>query len=132
MKKTKKTRMIAALLTAAAGLAGCRDPLSDEVQAVYGPPPASDNTSAEASADSSQAEDSSTDSTAVLTNVTLSSAADSYDPSEEEIEDVYGPPEYFNGEEEEEVEEAVSEADNSYDPSEEERQYVYGPPEWLE
>ncbi len=129
MKKTKKTRMIAALLTAAAGLAGCTDPPSDEVQAVYGPPPASDNTSAEASADSSQAEDSSNDSTAVLTNVTLSSTADSYDPSEEEIEDVYGPPEYFNGEEEEE---AVSEADNSYDPSEEERQYVYGPPEWLE
>ena len=124
--------MIAALLTAAAGLAGCTDPLSDEVQAVYGPPPASDNTSAEASADSSQAEDPSADSTAVLTNVTLSSAADSYDPSEEEIEDVYGPPEYFNGEEEEEEEEAVSEADNSYDPSEEERQYVYGPPEWLE
>ena len=129
MKKTKKTRMIAALLTAAAGLAGCTDPPSDEVQAVYGPPLASDNTSAEASADSSQAEDPSTDSTAVLTNVTLSSAADSYDPSEEEVEDVYGPPEYFNGEEEED---AVSEADNSYDPSEEERQYVYGPPEWLE
>lgn len=129
MKKTKKTRMIAALLTAAAGLAGCTDPPSDEVQAVYVPPPASDNTSVEASADSSQAEDISTDSTAVLTNVTLSSAADSYDPSEEEVEDVYGPPEYFNGEEEEE---AVSEADNSYDPSEEERQYVYGPPEWLE
>ena len=84
MKKTKKTRLIAAILTAAAaGLAGCTDPPDEEVQDVYGPPPEYEQ---------SEAEDIAGDSTE-------SSRADStdseYSPRDEDIEEVYGPPEWF-------------------------------------
>lgn len=84
MKKTKKTMLIAAVLTAAAaGLTGCTEESYDSsvsvIDLVYGPPEAyaSEDSNDDTSADilESMAEDSS-----------------KYDPADEEIADVYGPP----------------------------------------
>ena len=65
MKKNKKTRLMAAILAAAAsGLTGC-DTNSDSVQTVYGPP---------------------------QTNEVTSAATSEYDPAKDDVQDVYGPP----------------------------------------
>ena len=62
MKKSKKTRLIAAMFAAAAGLTGC-DQGGSDVQTVYGPP--------------------------VTENTTATSE---YDPAKDDVQDVYGPP----------------------------------------
>lgn len=99
MKKTKKTMLIAAALTAAAGLAGCTNEPSDSgLQNVYGPPP-----------DYLQEMDTEDESA----NEQPSDSTEEYDPADEEIPDVYGPP-------------------VDYEPSEDEIPAVYGPPEALD
>ena len=62
MKKTSKTKLMAAMFAAAAGLTGC-DHGNSGVQTVYGPP--------------------------VTENTTITSE---YDPAKDEVQDVYGPP----------------------------------------
>ncbi len=62
MKKTSKTKLVAAMFAAAAGLTGC-DHGNSGVQTVYGPP--------------------------VTENTTMTSE---YDPAKDEVQDVYGPP----------------------------------------
>ena len=62
MKKTSKTKLMAAMFAAAAGLTGC-DHGNSGVQTVYGPP--------------------------VTENTTMTSE---YDPAKDEVQDVYGPP----------------------------------------
>lgn len=55
--------------------------------------------------------------------------SDDFDPSEEEPVDVYGPPEWFDYDPDNDD---VTEPDDDFDPSEEEPVDVYGPPEWFE
>jgi hypothetical protein len=62
MKKSSKTKLMAAMFAAAAGLTGC-DHGNSDVQVVYGPP--------------------------VTENTTMTSE---YDPAKDEVQDVYGPP----------------------------------------
>lgn len=115
MKKTKKTMLIAAALTAAAGLAGC----TEEPQNVYGPPnDYSQNLSGEE--DPASVEES------------VGEESDHYDPDEEEIADVYGPPADYDEEDSGDPDDSseVTEED-SYDPHLDEIPVVYGPPEDL-
>ena len=108
MKKGRKTILTAAILSAAAtGLAGCTNPVSDEVEIVYGPPPEADTSVSAEDTSSEDAESS------ILDKLESSE----YDPSSEEVEDVYGPPPEF---------------DDSYDPDDEPPECVYGPPEMLD
>ena len=121
MKKSRKTMITAAILTAAAaGLTGCTNPLaSEEVQDVYGPPT---DTSVSSTADiNSEADD------------------DNYDPKKEPHEKVYGPPpteesEYEPSTEPIQIEYGPveiyedSEADDSYEPSGDDIQTEYGAP----
>lgn len=62
MKKSSKTKLMAAMFAAAAGLTGC-DHGNSNVQDVYGPP--------------------------VTENTT---AMSEYDPAKDDVQDVYGPP----------------------------------------
>lgn len=52
---------------------------------------------------------------------------DGYDPEQNEIESVYGPPEWFEGDEVEPVDDDTNE-DDGYDPEENIPVAVYGPP----
>lgn len=120
MKKNKKTKLMAAVLTGAAMLTGC-EPSSDNVQDVYGPP--------------------------VMTDATTKEPSSKYDPSKNDIEEVYGPPVTEAEEEatapatefkpENETVAALygpppteeSEESTVYEPSRDKVQTVYGPPE---
>lgn len=144
MKKTKKTILTAALLSAAAAmtLTGCT---KDDVQTVYGPPPDEDTSVTSENKESSDAPES-----------VPADEPSEYDPSSEEVQDVYGPPpeddESSIAPDDEESsyapeadliqveygpyldtdENSVSDDSNSFDASLELQQLVYGPPEAFE
>ena len=85
MKKTKKTLLTAAILTAAVNFTSCSggsgyDPATSEVQEVYGPPVVSETETTESPTET----DPSTDE-AVTTE-------EPYDPEKETFAAVYGPP----------------------------------------
>ena len=102
MKKSRKTFITAAVLTAAMNLSAC-DP-NEPVQDVYGPPVV-------------EAETSASETTADITTVT------EYDPSAETRPALYGPP--FA---EEETESTVI-PETEYRPSADMPSIVYGPPQ---
>lgn len=56
---------------------------------------------------------------------------DDFDPMANENVEVYGPPEYFNGEGEDGPY-GIEDPYDDFDPSTNEVQTVYGPPEWFE
>lgn len=115
MKKTKKTMLIAAALTAAAGLAGCTDEPKN-VQNVYGPPN-------DYSQDMRREED------PASVEESRGEESDPYDPDEEEVAHVYGPPaDYSESEDLEDSSESPEEGEDSYDPRLDRIPVVYGPP----
>ena len=104
-KKLKKGLLAGTIFSTAANMHAC----------VYGPPPSSLNPSS----DITTYDDSSS----------KNAPEDTFEPSDNQNEDVYGPPEYFDpslSEDEPEVDEP-----DDFDPSMNEIPSVYGPPEML-
>ena len=73
VKKTKKTMLTAAILTAAMSFTSC-DPTGSDVQDVYGPPVVTETTEAD------------------TTEPTTAEPTTTYDASKETAQPVYGPP----------------------------------------
>ncbi|MBR1750186.1 MAG: hypothetical protein IJ740_04755 [Ruminococcus sp.] len=123
-KKLKKGILAGTIFSAAANMHAC----------VYGPPPDSvDNSIVKSDQGSSQKDMKQTTTTATSAKET------EFDPSENQNEDVYGPPEMFGlygGDDDDpsSEEEPIDESDTKpeFDPSENENAAVYGPPEWFE
>lgn len=134
MKKNRKTALMAAVLTGAAMLTSC-DVGHDDVQDVYGPPvteaAATEDIQTEYGAPA--AEEVTTTSKPVTvpavygppetetftTDAITEPVTTGYDPSKDEVQDVYGPP----------VTEKQEEAAIPYSPIDDTVQLVYGPPE---
>ena len=114
MKKTKKTALMAAILSGAAVLGGC-DHGSDNVQDVYGPPVTE---AATVVTEPMQTEYGAPEAEEVTSSAATTAA---YDPSKDIVEEIYGPPVTENKDIEEET--------KPYAPEEDKIQLVYGPPE---
>lgn len=109
MKRFKLSGLAAAVFAAAVNLNGC----------VYGPPPESGAGDGVQTADPAQTTAVSSEEEQETTSRTLK-YQDSYDPADNDNEEVYGPPEYFG---------YVSEPEEEFDPEKNMIECVYGPPE---
>ena len=89
MKKNKKTALMAAILTGAAMLTGC-DHGSDNPQDVYGPPPATENPSAYVTVPAVYGPPPTDE---FVTDPVTEPVTTEYEPSGDDIQVVYGPPE---------------------------------------
>lgn len=107
MKKTKKTRLTAAIFAAAMGLSGCT----------------TDGESAKSS--SEEEKTTAAETTAEVTKTT------EFDPAKVMMTTLYAPPEYFQNKTIETTTEDIPEI-TEYDPADDEIEDVYGPPEWFE
>ena len=105
MKMYTRRGFTAAGLLATLGLAGCFNSSDNEPTAVYGPP-----NDVETSSGSASSADESSSSSSASASGDASNKSDDYDPSTNEPEVVYGPPDDF-------------------DPSDNEVEDVYGPPD---
>ena len=120
MKKNKKTALMAAVLTGAAMLTGCNVG-QDDLTTVYGPPQTTQATTAVTGEIQTEYGAPVAESVTTTEKVTAAATTTAYDPSKDEIQDVYGPPVTENKDIEEETVPYSPEMDNV--------QLVYGPPE---
>lgn len=122
-KKLKKGILAGTIFSTAANMNAC----------VYGPPPESVHSDV-IKTDRVGTQEETSKAVDDTTTTTTAKETD-FDPSENQNEDVYGPPEWFGGEPDEPEESddtAQSEQRQEFDPSGNENACVYGPPEWFE
>ncbi len=138
MKKSRKTAVVAVMFASAVALSGCGKDSDSSSRSVIGKIP-NVSTTTTASEAPAASEDETTTTTTVKTTTTAESseAPAEYDPSSEEIQDVYGPPEDLSEYDDASVDEddsTVIDIDSSEDfkAFEQEVPCVYGPPEDFE
>ena len=128
MKKTKHTAMIAAAFAAALSMTACGSGAAENNEAPDITTVIASENVENPAGPAAAAPDENPDETPA------GESGDEFDPSSEEPQEVYGPPEWFdsNAEDEDEIDsEADSEIDSEddYEPQEDHQNVVYGPPD---